>query len=93
MLVVLLDKLAHVLLRYMCCHVCVTFKACTGRYAPVRISFWSLTMRSNYFGRKLLAVDFVGAGLTLVGCTLVVLPLIWVSAIYLVTSRAQYTRI
>lgn len=28
--------------------------------------------------RKLLAVDYLGAGLTLVGCTLVILPLIWV---------------
>lgn len=29
--------------------------------------------------RKLLAVDYLGAALTLAGCTLVLLPLIWVS--------------
>lgn len=34
-------------------------------------------------GRKLLAVDYVGAGLTLVACALWVLPLNWVRIIVL----------
>ena len=28
--------------------------------------------------KKLLAIDYIGTGLTLSGCTLVILPLIWV---------------
>lgn len=29
--------------------------------------------------RKLLAIDYVGVLLTLIGCTLLILPLVWVS--------------
>ena len=87
-LVVFLDQPPHVLLRYMCSHICIAIEACAWRYTTVQYYFRSVTMSSNFpFDRKLLAVDYFGAGLTLVGCTLIILPLIWASIIYAIAQH------
>ena len=48
---------------------------------------------SQYSFRKLLAVDYLGAALTLAGCTLVILPLIWVCNQDCLCHRAHTPRV
>ncbi|KAA1475284.1 MFS general substrate transporter [Dentipellis sp. KUC8613] len=57
-----------------CCWVTLPISAC-----GIVVTTYILPLRSveGDIKRKLLAVDYVGAALTLCGCTLIMLPLIW----------------
>lgn len=45
----------------------------------VNCTYNPLLLLNEIYYRKLLAIDYVGTALTLIGCTLVILPLIWVN--------------
>lgn len=77
-IVVLLDYDTNLLVCHCRRHVHSTAQECRRRYPQVRRSTCSPASLSEYHYRKLLAIDYVGTALVLSGCTLIMLPLVWV---------------
>jgi hypothetical protein len=88
--VVLLGDASIVFCLNNCCYFHPSTKTCHWRLQIVRPSSALCSPLSHEHDRKLKAIDYLGSILTLVGCGLIILPLIWVHVI-LVHSAMQLT--
>ena len=75
--VVLLGQSSHLIVCHLCCYLCASTQASGGRCEEVRLNSPPLVNPLTPY-RKLLAIDYLGAILTLIGSVLILLPLIWV---------------
>lgn len=77
--VVFLDHSPSLSRSHAHCYVCTALEGCGREHSQVsQVCLWTVLSFLILSCRKLLAIDYLGAVLTLIGCALISLPLIWV---------------
>jgi hypothetical protein len=80
--VVRLDHHPLLVHRHMRGYIRIALETCSGQHSEVNLPRHILLFISSHLSSKLLAVDYIGALLTLAGCALFILPLIWVRGVH-----------